>query len=622
MGETEFSKLDRWAIIGRPPAGRVAALAVGRKEGYTAFVGTRVGLFRAKVPSGGTMPQWSRLSPVPLEVMSLAVSPSYAEDGTLLAGTARGLFLSRDGGDHWQAARTPIAETMVLALCFSPNYKTDGIALAGTLEDGILYSDTRGEEWSYTGVGLLDTTIYSLAISPGLEMIFAGAETALYYSYNGGRAWKQLDFPEEATPILSLALSPHFSQDRTLYVGTEMQGLYRSTDLGRSWHKLNLPATCVNALALSPADGTLFAATDTGLYSSGDGGRSWNHLWDNHLLSLAITDENTLFAGSANEGVWLTADGVHWCSFFTAPARPLLGMALSPCFDADQMAFLYGPQEGIWRTADGGRSWECLGERLPSLDIRSLAVSPGFPQDRVLVAASTDGILLSRDAGDSWSLWSDEPASLVTCSPSGRLLAAVCQGGTVRVASELQGPWESVPGPWEGSREVLAFALDDRLRCRVAILDRREKVLSIWEGQSGNFRQVLSRPASANPVAAFWLPTHGRGEGSWYASLDHQVWEFQYPAGAASALPTLIFETAREDKILSLTGARGPTGQILLACTGETLFKSTETKAWTVAHHFGDERAIALALSPAYPSDSTAFALLLGGAFCQGVVGQ
>ena len=46
------------------------------------------------------------------------------------------------------------------------------------------------------------------------------------------------------SPILTLALSPAFATDNTLYAGTEQAGLYRSTDRGASWQPLALPAAC------------------------------------------------------------------------------------------------------------------------------------------------------------------------------------------------------------------------------------------------------------------------------------------------------------------------------------------------------------------------------------------
>lgn len=326
MSELELGHMPPSASSGSddPSIGTVSALAIGQRAGQTTvFVGTRTGVYTA--PGSQTaQAAWQTLPHAPTELLALAVSPTYAEDTTILAGTGYGLFISYDGGAQWPAVHTPMPNSVILCLCFSPNYKADGIILAGTLEDGIYYSDNRGEQWSYRGFGLLDAAVYALAISPNFaqdELLFAGTETALYYSYNGARAWKQLDFPEEAAPILSLALSSHFGQDQTIYAGTEQHGLYRSVDLGQSWQHVDLPATCINALAVAPANGRLFAATNGGLYGADQRGTAWRCLLDRpDAFSLAGSDD-CLVVGLIEQGAWQkTRDQINWQRFFPTPS--------------------------------------------------------------------------------------------------------------------------------------------------------------------------------------------------------------------------------------------------------------------------------------------------------------
>lgn len=658
--------LHPWAVVGGPSPGTITALAIARRDGhdgYTVFVGTRTGLYRTQwAPiaatgevGGQAQPHWQRLPAAPLEIISLGLSPNYAKDATLLAGSAHGLFISRDSGEHWQAAHTPMSNgslaAIVLCFCFSPNYSADGIILAGTLEDGVYYSDSRGARWSFRGFGLLDAAVYSLAISPDFahdEIVFAGAESALYYSYNGARAWKTLDFSEDAAPVLSLALSPYLSRDQTLYAGTEHQGLHRSLDLGKTWQKTALPATCVNALATLPEDGRLFAAANSGLYSSADGGQRWTCLFDEpDVFSMAVREE-VLIASRVDRGAWWrrrpivssTAGPSHsqvhpeqtssrgakadWCPFFTIPARSLTGMALSPRFDTDPVAFLYGPEEGIWRTLDGGRSWACLNKNLPGLAIHTVAVSPNFVQDRLLAVASADGLLISEDAGDHWTRLADEhfpgAVSLVVFSPAGKFVAANAPAGELWLADALGGPWRSASLPTGKGGQVLACAIDDDARLRVALLDPAQKMLSIWEGEPDQPAQLLARPAGPTPVVRFCIPSNDPPGAAWYASLDHQVWKFEHPQGKGPARVTLIFETDDGSRVLALTGSQTRSGFLLFACTGQAIYCSAGTNAWTVVHHFGNERAIALALHSAYPDEATAYALLLGGSFSGGTL--
>ena len=59
---------------------------------------------------------------------------------------------------------------------------------------------------------------------------------------------------------------------------------------------------------------------------------------------------------------------------------------------------------------------------------------------------------------------------------------------------------------------------------------------------------------------------------------------------------------------------------MLLAGTGQHVFKMSEGKEWRKIHDFGGERAVALALSPTYLKDKTVYGLLLGGSLAQGVI--
>ena len=250
---TKSSTYPRLARLGSPKAGTVAALAVGQTaDETTVFAGTQVGLFRSAGFTGDSVEGWERLAAAPLGIVSLAASPTYAEDHTLVAGTNSGLFVTRDGGDTWQAAPIPFAGAIAVSVAFSANYPRDGALLAGTLEDGVFYSDNRGASWQRKSFGLLDPTAYAVAFSPNFgrdETAFAGTDSTLYYSYNGGRAWKAVDFPEGAAPVLSVAVSPSFGSDQTVFAGTENQGLFRSTDRGQHWLKVDLPAVCINALS-------------------------------------------------------------------------------------------------------------------------------------------------------------------------------------------------------------------------------------------------------------------------------------------------------------------------------------------------------------------------------------
>ena len=80
--------------------------------------------------------------------------------------------------------------------------------LAGTLEDGVFSSTDRGGRWGAWNFGLFDLNVLCLALSPTWtrdETVYAGTETGLYRSTNGGRAWRHSGFPSELAPALCIA---------------------------------------------------------------------------------------------------------------------------------------------------------------------------------------------------------------------------------------------------------------------------------------------------------------------------------------------------------------------------------------------------------------------------------
>src|SRR5690606_3464296 len=111
------------------------------------------------------------------------------------------------------------------------------------------------------------------------------------------------------------------------------------------------------------------------------------------------------------------------------------------------------------------------------------------------------GVLVSRDAGESWQA-AAEPATVLALSPNGRLLAAGFEGGVVRVTADWGQTWQPVPGPWPNSARVAALAVSHNQQFTVAVLEGAQPAVSVWQGAPGEFERVLSEPAGPNSVVA------------------------------------------------------------------------------------------------------------------------
>ncbi|MFN2233081.1 MAG: WD40/YVTN/BNR-like repeat-containing protein, partial [Anaerolineales bacterium] len=209
----------------------------------------------------------------------------------VFAGLHSGLLRSTDGGGSWESAPLPSPSPIFSFLAPSPDFAQDGTLFAATLGCGVLIYKSFGSQLSMWNFGLLDHEILCLGVSTNFledHTIFAGAQSGLFLSTNGGRSWTDIDLPIGYEPVLSLAISPDFANDHLLYAGTESKGILCSSDCGKKWKQLGegVLVNPINSILLDPQfpkkSNILIVHGDNPLFSS-DYGYSWEH-WRNESL--------------------------------------------------------------------------------------------------------------------------------------------------------------------------------------------------------------------------------------------------------------------------------------------------------------------------------------------------
>jgi photosystem II stability/assembly factor-like uncharacterized protein len=233
-------------------------------------------------------------------------------------------------------------------------------------------------------------------------------------------AWQSLAGPNGGS-VTTLAMSPHYAIDHTVFAGLRAGGVYRTTSSGDSWQAMSPADWIVIDLAISPdyaADKTIFAAEGLGtigfkLHRSSDEGVTWQspaatpyaygfQSIERLAISSDFAHDQTLFALGSTETYSSTDGGVTWSiagGWFAS--HDVIDLVFSPNYASDQTLFAIVAGDAIYTSTDGGSIWNPTGL---TGDFDELAISPNYASDQTLAAVSaTDGqVYFSLDGGATW----------------------------------------------------------------------------------------------------------------------------------------------------------------------------------------------------------------------------
>ena len=264
--------------------------------------------------------------------------------------------------------------------------------------------------WTQAGPYNIGGRVTALAsTSGGTTVYLASANGGVFKSVNSGVNWTPVFDSQGVYSIGALALNP--SAPATIYVGTgeanssvdsyDGAGVFRSCDGGQSWASLGLAATArIARVAVDPADTTrIFVAAmgtqfstgpDRGLYRSEDAGVTWSK-------------------------VLFVSDSTGACDVVINPAHPeTVYCATWERVRRFTYRRAYGPECGIWRSADHGTTWTRLSTGLPApsdnvgrIALGLAASRPSTLYAQIATGASAGylglGLYRSLDAGQTWT---------------------------------------------------------------------------------------------------------------------------------------------------------------------------------------------------------------------------
>jgi len=211
-------------------------------------------------------------------------------------------------------------------------------------------------------------------------------------------------------------------------------GLYVSTDFGRTWEKKTDQAALSVLVSRYPmADLTMFVGTRGGLLKSPDAGRTFRPTVIGGAVSRLEWPGPELFAVT-DRGVAISRDGAETVSVESAGLEPgpVRSLTLSSMWSLDPVAFVGVQGAGLFRTRDGGETWELVA-------FEGETVNDLFWFGPFLYAAAESGLFLSQDAGEHWDRWGNgledvEPRRLLfpRYPESGSELFLATSGGVYR----------------------------------------------------------------------------------------------------------------------------------------------------------------------------------------------
>ena len=321
----------------------------------------------------------------------------------LLVGTAKGVsMLERAPGKDWANAGLVLDGPHISSLAIEP---VRGGVFAGVHGGGVFYSGDQGRTWEERSQGITVPHVFSVncTVENGEPVVYAGTEPVSgFRSRDEGRTWEELPgladmpgkekwmfpMPPHVAHVKTVTIDPR--DPKTLYMGVEQGGLFKTRDGGNTWRELDSYSKPedeayrdTHQVVLRPNHpDEVYMTSGNGLYRSTDGGETWTRL----------TERNSFRIGYPNQLIFSPEDDrtMYMCGSLSNPGTWIR---------------LHTADATVMMSRDLGETWTIVARGLPepmtpNLEAMSLYARPdGFD----LFGGTTDGkVWFSDDRAQSW----------------------------------------------------------------------------------------------------------------------------------------------------------------------------------------------------------------------------
>jgi uncharacterized protein (TIGR03437 family) len=261
---------------------------------------------------------------------------------------------------------------------------------------GLWRMNRSGGVWNPANRGLPANARVTALAALGAALFVGTQYDGVYRSTDNGENWTRLrtGLPQSTF----FGVSGFAAIGSNLFLCSQGSGVYLTSDEGANWSAVNnglLTSLYVNALAAS--GDRLLAATEQGIYHSADNGATWTRFANGapafYVAALGAAGPNII--AQATIGLYRSADGgTTWVQTITGLPQ---GSGIASFFAIGGVIYAGLHEGGVYRSEDGGANWTAVGANSPADSVMSLGADKTG-----LLAASSTGVSYLRTGAADW----------------------------------------------------------------------------------------------------------------------------------------------------------------------------------------------------------------------------
>lgn len=259
--------------------------------------------------------------------------------------------------------------------------------------------------------------------------IFAGTNmNGVFKSTDNGTTWTNSGLVDTSIGCLESR-----SDGEYIFAGTNGSGVCRSMNRGLTWSAPNIGLSNLKVGSISLiSNGAqalyLFAGTEEGLFISYDFGINWSYIdfVGNHaVIDITSTSDGTnIFIAVWAAGIYRSTDhGTTWTDISNNLGTHMFSSLAVYNDEGTTNLFVGAPPYGVFRTTNYGTNWVLVNNGLTNLYVNDLTFYPET-SGNLFAGTAGSGVFMSTDNGTNWSPVNDGLGSMSVNS------LTVCPDGT------------------------------------------------------------------------------------------------------------------------------------------------------------------------------------------------